>query len=137
MTYDFHGHWELVTGHNSPLYRSSLDKGNHDAFNAAAALTYWKEHGAPAEKLLMGMATYGRTFHLASAADGLKAPSDGPALPGAYTQVSGFWSYYEVCSFIQNAAVKWIEDQKVPYAVKGNSWVGYDNKESFTTKVRM
>lgn len=28
-----------------------------------------------------------------------------------------------------------LEDQKVPYAVKENEWVGYDNKESFTTKV--
>ena len=28
-----------------------------------------------------------------------------------------------------------IADQKVPYAVKQNEWVGYDNKESFATKV--
>lgn len=28
-----------------------------------------------------------------------------------------------------------IEDQKVPYATKQSQWVGYDNKESFETKV--
>lgn len=28
-----------------------------------------------------------------------------------------------------------IEDQKVPYAVKQNEWVGYDNKASCDTKV--
>lgn len=28
-----------------------------------------------------------------------------------------------------------IEDQKVPYAVKQQQWVGYDNKDSYDTKV--
>lgn len=29
MTYDYHGSWEKVTGHNSPLFQSSYDSGNH------------------------------------------------------------------------------------------------------------
>lgn len=27
MTYDYHGHWDPVTGHNSPLYESAVDSG--------------------------------------------------------------------------------------------------------------
>lgn len=30
-----------------------------------------------------------------------------------------------------------IEDQKVPYATKQNEWVGFDNKNSFETKVSL
>ncbi|XP_061075755.1 acidic mammalian chitinase-like [Conger conger] len=138
MNYDFHGHWEMQTGHNSPLYQSSLDLGSLDREhrNIDSALTYWIDNGAPAEKLLMGFPTYGRTFELTSSMTGLGAPSYGPAAAGPYTRDAGYWSYYEVCSFITIGTVSWIEEQRVPYATHGDAWVGYDNKESFTNKVQ-
>ena len=30
----------------------------------------------------------------------------------------------------------WIKEQEVPYVVKGDQWVGYDNPKSLTIKVR-
>ncbi|XP_052396005.1 acidic mammalian chitinase-like isoform X2 [Carassius gibelio] len=135
MTYDFHGSWETVTGHNSPLYRGSGETGDNIYFNTDFAMTYWRDQGAPVEKLRMGFATYGRTFHLASAASGVGAPTSGPGSAGKYTREPGFWSYYEVCPFLQGTTVQWIDDQKVPYATKGQDWVGFDTKESFETKV--
>ncbi|KAJ8258700.1 hypothetical protein COCON_G00177120 [Conger conger] len=136
MNYDFHGHWETRTGHNSPLYQSSLDLGYVAHYNIDSALTYWIDNGAPAEKLLVGFPTYGRTFGLTSSMSGLGAPSLGGATAGLYTQETGYWSYYEICSFITSGTVSWIEEQRVPYATRGNAWVGYDNKESFTNKVQ-
>lgn len=60
-------------------------------------MTYWREQGAPAEKLRMGFATYGRTFRLSSSETGVGAPASGAASAGTYTREAGFWSYYEVC----------------------------------------
>uniref|UniRef100_A0A7M4EZS4 GH18 domain-containing protein n=1 Tax=Crocodylus porosus TaxID=8502 RepID=A0A7M4EZS4_CROPO len=56
MTYDFHGSWSSVTGHNSPLYKGSIDQ-SFSRLQWAYAMKYWKDNGVPAEKLLMGFPT--------------------------------------------------------------------------------
>ncbi|KAM6980679.1 putative chitinase 10 [Aplochiton taeniatus] len=135
MTYDFHGTWETVTGHNSPLFRGDQDKGDLIYFNTDYAMRYWRDNGTPVEKLMMGFAAYGRTFRLTSTESGIGAPASGPASAGAYTREAGFWSYYEICGFMKDTKIQWIEQQKVPYATKGNEWVGFDTKESYKNKV--
>uniref|UniRef100_A0AAY4C7R6 Acidic mammalian chitinase n=1 Tax=Denticeps clupeoides TaxID=299321 RepID=A0AAY4C7R6_9TELE len=136
MTYDFHGTWETFTGHNSPLYQGSKDSGDLIYFNTDFAMRYWRDQGTPVQKLRMGFATYGRTFRLSSEENGVGAPSSGPASAGTYTREAGFWSYYEICGFLKGTTVQWIDDQKVPYATKGNEWVGFDTKESYENKVK-
>ncbi|XP_004641792.1 oviduct-specific glycoprotein [Octodon degus] len=130
LSYDLHGSWEKFTGHNSPLF--SLPD---DPKSSAYAMKYWQRLGAPSEKLMMGLPTYGRTFRLRKASkNGLQAAAMGPASPGKYTKQAGFLAYYEVCSFVQRARKHWIDYQCVPYAFKGKEWVGYDDAVSFNHK---
>ncbi|XP_014635521.1 PREDICTED: oviduct-specific glycoprotein [Ceratotherium simum simum] len=130
LSYDLHGSWEKFTGHNSPLF--SLPG---DPKSSAYAMNYWRKLGAPPEKLLMGLPTYGRTFRLLKASKtGLQAKAVGPASPGKYTKQAGFLAYYEICSFVRKAKKRWIDYQYVPYAYKGKEWVGYDNAISFSYK---
>lgn len=136
MTYDFHGSWEKITGHNSPLYRGSADQGQFIYFNVNYAMNYWRTKGAPAEKLIVGFPIYGRTFTLSTSQTGVGAPVSGAGQPGKFTRQAGFWAYFEVCLFLNSATIKFIEDQKVPYAFSGTQWVGYDDWRSFTTKVQ-
>uniref|UniRef100_A0A3B5ATH5 Acidic mammalian chitinase n=1 Tax=Stegastes partitus TaxID=144197 RepID=A0A3B5ATH5_9TELE len=135
MTYDFHGAWDPFTGHNSPLYRGSTDQDENIYYNVDFAMNYWKQQGAPVEKLLIGFPTYGRTFRT-TGGNGVGDATSGPASSGPYTREAGFWSYYEICSFIQGGNVHWIEEQQAPYAVKGDEWVGFDNKQSYKIKAQ-
>ncbi|KAL1021026.1 hypothetical protein UPYG_G00007770 [Umbra pygmaea] len=138
MSYDMGGSWDPFTRHNSPLYRGASDKeeGELKYFNIDFAMKYWRDQGAPLEKLIIGFPTYGRTFRTVSEDNGVGAPTSGPASAGPYTREAGFWSYYEICTFLEGATVHFIEDQMVPYATKGNEWVGFDNQESFKTKTQ-
>ncbi|XP_056128988.1 acidic mammalian chitinase-like [Lampris incognitus] len=136
MSYDFHGSWDPMTGECSPLYKSPEDHGNFIYFNIDYTMNYWKNQGAPAEKLVVGFATYGNTFTLKNPADhGIGAPTAGAGTPGKYTQEAGELAYFEICGFLKDGATEvWNQVQDVPYAYKGNQWVGYDNIKSFQIK---
>ncbi|XP_067863873.1 acidic mammalian chitinase-like [Heptranchias perlo] len=136
MTYDFHGAWDTFTGHNSPLYRGAADQGLFVDFNVDFVVKYWRSKGAPSNKLLVGIATYGRTFRLSSSNSSVGAPAVGPGPAGQYTGTDGFWAYYEICDFLNDAHKRWINDQQVPYAFKDNVWLGYDDLRSIDLKIK-
>ncbi|XP_069488690.1 acidic mammalian chitinase-like [Ambystoma mexicanum] len=136
MTYDFHGDWDGTTGHHSPLHKGVNDYGGYAYFNCEYAMNYWKQKGAPAEKLVMGVPTYGRSYSIPGYDTSPGAQITGPGKPGPYTEEAGFWAYFEICTFLSGATVKWLDDQKVPYAFKDNQWVGYDNVQSIEYKVQ-
>nr|XP_003933503.1 acidic mammalian chitinase isoform X3 [Saimiri boliviensis boliviensis] len=138
MTYDLHGSWEGYTGENSPLYKYPTDTGSNAYLNVDYVMSYWKDNGAPAEKLIVGFPTYGRTFTLSNPSNtGIGAPTSGAGPAGPYTRESGFLAYYEICTFLKNGATQeWDAPQEVPYAYQGNEWVGYDNVKSFEIKAQ-
>ncbi len=46
-----------------------------------------------------------------------------------------FLPFLQICTFLQGGSLNWIDEQMVPYAVKENEWVGFDNRQSFEIKV--
>ncbi|CAJ1084726.1 acidic mammalian chitinase-like [Xyrichtys novacula] len=135
LTFDFHGPWEENIGHHSPLFKGSEDTGFDIYSNTDSALKYWQEEGAPAEKLNLGVAAYGRAFSLSSNAANVGAPASGPGDQGCYTGEEGLWSVYERCLYLEDVSTSRIDDQKVPYAVVENQWVGFDDDTSLKEKV--
>ena len=103
----------------------------------AFAAKYWVKLGAPASKINIGLASYGRTFTLQNpSAHSVGAPVKGGGRMGRFTQEEGYMAFYEVCDFVgRGASVFWIDEQRVPFAVSGDQWLGFDDDQSLRIKV--
>jgi chitinase len=98
------------------------------------------KQGAPKEKLMIGMPTYGRSFTLVDSTKfDIGAPATSGGSSGKYTAEAGFMSYYEVCDFLHedNTTLVWDNEQQVPFAYRDDQWVGFDDERSLKTKVRI
>ena len=97
MAYDFHGKWESQAGHNAPLYAPSSDSEWRKQLSVDHASNLWVRLGTPREKLVIGMATYGRSFTLSNARNfRVNDAASGGGTAGVYTREAGFLAYYEV-----------------------------------------
>ncbi len=138
MAYDLHGAWEKFVGLNAPLFAREDEVGKQIELNVDYALRYWLGKGAPADKLVLGLGTYGRAFKLNSPTEFLPGSgSKGPGEKGTYSREAGFLTYYEICEKIETEGweVKWDKEAMAPYAHKGSDWVGFDNEKSLEIKV--
>lgn len=137
MSYDLHGSWQSTTGHNSPLFPKSNEYGDQRYLNIDYVAKYWNSSGAPKEKLIIGLATYGRTFTLSGSQTGIGAAASGPGIKGQYTRESGVMSYYEICALQDSGKGRTVYDseQMVPYYTDGSLWVGFDDEVSLAIKI--
>uniref|UniRef100_A0A7M5XLC7 GH18 domain-containing protein n=1 Tax=Clytia hemisphaerica TaxID=252671 RepID=A0A7M5XLC7_9CNID len=138
MAYDLHGKWEKVTGHHAAMADDGGNTDNREKLTVPYAVDYWIKGGFPANKIALGMGTYGRAFHLADPKNnGLAAatPQWATSAPkGRYTREAGFLAYYEICTWGFNI----VRDNtcKAPYGYKGKDWVGFDDPQSLVYKVQ-
>ncbi|OWF51744.1 chitinase 3 [Mizuhopecten yessoensis] len=137
MAYDFHGTWDATAGHNSPLYERTGENGNELYKNQNAGIQHWLSNGTPPEKLVLGLALYGRSFTLVSSSDvAMGSAVIGAGTKGTYTDEAGYLGYFEICDRIENGGWTkiWHNEHQVPYAYSGSQWVGFDDVQSFTIK---
>lgn len=130
MTYDLHGNWESKTGHHTAMGPP------RDQLTVSFAVKYWISKGFPANKIALGMGTYGRSFGLQDPnKNGLGTAKSYYPKPekGPYTGEHGFLAYYEICTIPltivhDNAA-------RAPYGYHEKRWVGFDDEYSLNLKV--
>jgi len=137
MAYDFHGKWEKQAGHNAPLFPPSSDSEWRKQLSVSFAAKMWTRLGTPKEKLVIGMPTYGRSFTLSDPSQYVvNSPAKDGGKAGEYTREAGFLAYYEVCDMlIEGANYIWDDEMKVPYLIRGDQWVGFDDEKSIRNKM--
>lgn len=53
-------------------------------------------------------------------------------------EMSELCGCYQVCQMFNDGAQQhWIQEQQVPYMVKGDQWIGYESEDSLRLKVRL
>ncbi|XP_070161615.1 uncharacterized protein [Polyergus mexicanus] len=143
LSYDYHSAYEPAVNHHSPLH--PLEEDNEYNYDAELTIDYTISHllekGASADKIILGIPTYGRSYTLFNEeATDLGSPADGPGVEGDATREKGYLAYYEICENIAESD-KWVVVQPNPkamgpYAFNGNQWVGYDDEDIVRLKAR-
>lgn len=128
MAYDFYGPgWSNVTGPPAALYNPGTTR------SADYGITTWIQAGVAANKIVLGFPFYGWAWTLANANNnGFFAPTVGPAISN-----DGDIGYAQINNFIaQNGASALYNSTFVSnFCYSGTTWIGYDDKESISTKV--
>ena len=146
MTYDFHGAFDPITGHNAPLHANSKD--DDQKFNAASAMaeyaTTWK---VPKNKLMMGIPWYGRGWgdveptEIVKGLPGLFAPGTA-TVHGEWDddgQFTGTNPWYRLKEMLASGDYTryWDAESMVPYLYnsKTKEFFTYDDPQSVREKV--
>lgn len=151
MTYDFHGGWSGIAGHNSPLYPYEGEEWGD--FSWHTTFSYMRDQlGIDTEKVNMGMAFYGRGVVI-DGTPGVNAPTikkdvtfsvDGPVSSAAdlnnWGATEGSPYYFQVKEALASGqwTRHWDDQAQVPYMTKEANGVSYftsyDDEESIGLK---
>jgi GH18 family chitinase len=162
MTYDFYGAWGNKTAFNSPFDHNPAYAGEK-GWSYKEAIENFMNGGVPANKLVAGMAYYGRGWHSAKSHEvggAAVGPGGGDGSLDAKTSAwisnqdgkvwgvweAGVWSYRYLAENLLdpkdptkgiNGYVRyWDELAECPYLYNeaDGIWIGYDDAESLKVK---
>ena len=164
MTYDLHGSWDDFAGGghttlrdnavqcckeklpccvNSKNFYAEEGKDGYwgkegyfdDNFSIDYGVKLWSEGMGGAQKLVLGLATYGRTQKFTSNDHRIGAPTQGPGWEGQYTLEAGYLSYFEILSAFPKQHWHYNEIGKFMYATDcRNTIVQFDDECTLTAK---
>lgn len=139
MSYDFHGSWSPITNFNSPTYASSTDPTPDpviaNSLNMNSAVQSYLAAGIPSDKIVPGVAFYGRGWKgVPDVNNGLYQSHTG--IP-AGTWEPGLFDYSDlVDNYITPSTRHWHSEARAPwfYDPLTGIMISYDDAQSLTEK---
>ena len=144
MAYDYHGPFDnpMLTGVNAPLNK---DTNPDSTLNILTTLNLYLDNGVPADKIVLGMATYGHSFggvNNLSESDfgpGKAFQSAGPAGPS--TGTPGFLAYFEIADKMTLKELTFGVDSLTStaegYNLLTKEWVSFDTPQTIALKAQL
>ena len=135
MSYDYHGAFDsptaIGTGANAPLAQDSTPNG---PFSVKQTVDAYLGAGIPADKVVLGVPTYGRSYSGVNGNHSFGQPFSGAGPAGAATQVPGVLAFYEIQDQIASGSLvqQWDSTTLTPiaYSSSNGEFVTFDNPES-------
>ncbi|KGL38188.1 chitinase [Listeria newyorkensis] len=161
MTYDMHGAWDAITGHQTALYDNPNDPYASYGLSIDGVTKYLKSKGVPSEKIVVGAAFYTRGWDTVAEgpnagqpglfqpvertnknADGSTsngADNEKPLVAGDGGTVGGIWAYRSIDTLkavTPGLTEYWDDAAKAPYLYsrETGAFFTYDNVRSVTAK---
>jgi len=130
MSYDYAGGWDAFSGHHTNLYVSS---GDSDQYSAHRSIQAFIAAGVPADKIVIGMAFYGKGWQMESTDNnGLYRKAVRSARGGGFTYLKD--------SLVNKNGYKeyWDAVAKAPYLFNAEKkiFISYDNERSVKEKCK-
>ncbi|KAI3386151.1 hypothetical protein SNEBB_010021 [Seison nebaliae] len=124
MTYDLYGQWHNKIGHHSTLYGRPDETGISEELNTNSAVKNWLDRGCPSRKIMIGIASYGRTYRADSRGDNKQAAfrslgknGNNGGMTSKYLGESGVVTYYEMCEMLEDE--KKLKEERLEQESKG------------------
>ena len=119
MTYDFHGGWESVTGHQAAMVN---DPGGYDV---VTAIQQFQDNGIDLSKVVLGAPAYTRAWGNVDAGGtlGLGNPGDSRQAPGSFE--AGNYDQKDLITGVADGSftLVWDDDSKAAFVYNANTRV--------------
>uniref|UniRef100_A0A182P4K7 GH18 domain-containing protein n=1 Tax=Anopheles epiroticus TaxID=199890 RepID=A0A182P4K7_9DIPT len=135
FTFDMRPHTNNVADVHAPMRNRSFEtEPNRMRTNVIDGVETWIDFGCPPKKMILGIGLFGQAYTLANpAVYNVDAPTVGPGAEGQY-YYEGYYPYYEVTT-TSGWSIFYDPIGQMPFAVRGNQWMGYEDTTSIGVKM--